>query len=136
MTSYVLPRFCTRAEALEILTAALVLHYRSGWAAPGGFKEGRAIHLTRRLQAYRDWCGQQKGAGLMAAHLALGAEVMLRFHPDDWRDRGGMNPWVFDSEFAQVCEMVDGILAGLPAEFKAWGPGRASRAPRAEAASQ
>jgi hypothetical protein len=110
MTPVVLPRHCSRPEALDLLIGSLVLYHRSGWAAPGGFKEGRAIHLSERLQAYLHWYRQAHDAWPAALHLSAVTEVMLAFEPADWRERNSMNPWVLNREFPLMLKLTNKAL--------------------------
>ena len=120
MTPQVLPQFCARSEAADILIAALVLYHRSGWAAPGGAMQGRAIHLTERLHAYLNWHRLTDNAWPSAAHLSLATEVMLAFSPDDGREKKSASPWVTDTEFAKVREQTQRYLSAMPEAFSAW----------------
>ncbi|WP_298128232.1 hypothetical protein [Brevundimonas sp.] len=113
MTAAVLPRHCSRPEALDLLIGSLVLYHRSGWAAPGGFKEGRAIHLSERLQAYLRWYRQAHDAWPTALHLSAVADVMLSFKPTDWRERRSMSPWVLNEELPLMLKLTNQVL--LPA---------------------
>jgi len=113
MTPQVLPQFCSRPEAGEFLIAALILYHRSGWAAPGGFKEGRAAHLSERVHAYLDWYRETHGAWPSVTHLSAATDLMIEFVPMDGREKKSASPWVLDSDFPMLCGQVQACVAGL-----------------------
>lgn len=102
MSGKVTPTWCPRDEAVAIFIDALVLHHRSGWAAPGGFKQGRADHFRQCLQAYVKWHSHVLGRPT-TTHLALVAEAMMDFKPPEGRVRTTVSPWVLDEDFPAVC---------------------------------
>lgn len=120
MTNYVLPKACSTSEAIEILIGALALEQRSHWAAPPLFMTARATHLAVKLRAYRDRHEQARGRLPSAAHLALATDLMLRFQPEDFRERGS-NPWVLENEFPVLWQLTEQCLPPLPKAFSDWG---------------
>ena len=120
MTPQVMPRSCSRPEALDILIAALVLYHRSGWAAPGPMKEGRAVHLSERVHAYLDWYRLSQKPWPTAAHLSAATDVMIEFRPSDGREKRTASPWVLDEEFPRLFYLTERCLAALPRAFSAW----------------
>ena len=122
MTNYVLPKACSRSEAIEILIGALALEQRSRWAGvPPLLRTGRATHLAAKLRAYRDWHETARGRLPSAVHLALATDLMLRFHPEDFREQGSQNPWVLENEFPFLRELTEQYLPTLPKAFSDWG---------------
>ena len=121
MTRYVLPKVCSASEATEILIGAIALERRSHWAGvPPLFRTGRATHLAGKLTAYRDWHEQVHARLPSALHLALATELMLRFQPEDFRERKSMNPWLLEVEFPHLWKLTEQCLPTLPRAFSDW----------------
>lgn len=82
--------------------------------------EGRAVHLSKRMQAYLAWYRQTQDPWPTPLQLSAATDVMLAYMPADWRERNSMSPWVLDSEFEQLFRLTQQTVASLPAKFSTW----------------
>jgi len=105
-----------RAEAalFRDTVQAIVTRHRKTWAAPAGFKQGRAEHLDRLLLGYGEWFLGEFTHHPDAAHLFAVADLMFVWRVVPSETIPGMNPWVAPGDFPSICQAARCLATQRP----------------------
>lgn len=80
-----------------------VVWHRRRWAAPSGFMQGRAEHVTRLLTGYGEWYRNVFACYPDAEHIRDVAGRMITWRSGPIDGIKSMNPWIVPADYPALC---------------------------------